>query len=126
MKKFVKWFFGINGETSTYDVSRIEESRSAYNITKHVVNNLTCDFDMLTVALFVCNLCGVIHIDWVFVFLPTIIQTAINFFDDCIDSAIIKTKKRMRDEAWERYMKDKQAFDSRLYKDDADDVTNEL
>lgn len=126
MKKFVKWFFGIDGEMSPYSVSRIEESRSAYNITKHAVNNLTYYFDMLTVALFVCNICGAIHIDWIFVFLPIMIKTAINFFDDCIDSAVSKAKKRMRDEALERRMKEEQAFCDRLSKDDSDDVTNEL
>lgn len=127
MKKFVKWFFGIDGEMSSPYVSRIEENRcSAYNITKHAVNNLTYYFDMLTVALFVCNICGAIHIDWVFVFLPIMIKTAINFFDDCIDSAVFKAKKRMRDEAWKRHMKEDQVFYDRLSKDDADDVANEL
>lgn len=112
MKKFVKWFFGIDGEMNSPYVSRTEEMRcSAYNITNHVVNNLTC---------------GVISIDWIFVFLPIMIRTAINFFDDCIDSAVFKAKKRMRDEAWERHMKEEQVFYDRLSKDDADDVANEL
>lgn len=127
MKKFAKWFFGIDGEMSSPYVSRIEENRcSAYNITKHAVNNLTYCFDLLTVALFMCNLCGVIHIDWIFVFLPIVIRTAINFFDDCIDSAIVKAKKRMREEAWERHMKEERAFYNRLPEDDADDVTNDV
>lgn len=127
MKKFVKWFFGIDGEMSSPHVYPIEEKRcSAYNITKHAVNNLTRNFDVLTVALFVCNLCGAINIDWIFVFLPVMTEMALNFFDDCIDSAVFKAKKRMRDEAWERHMKEEQAFYNRLYKDDADDVTNEL
>lgn len=127
MKKFAKWFFGIDGEMSSPYVSHIEENRcSAYNITKHAVNNLTYYFDMLTVALFVCNICGAISIDWIFVFLPVMIKTAINFFDDCIDSATIKVKKRMREEAWERFNKEEQTFYNRLPEDDADDVTNEL